>query len=77
VGGVDQGEVVDAGRGGGRGWLLGAGFGVGVPADDMRDGLPGGRALPADLDGGQVERVEDQLDLAAGQGGVDLVGVPC
>ena len=39
------------------------------------NGLPGGPALPADLDAGQVERVEDQLDLAQGQGRVDLVGV--
>ena len=36
---------------------------------------PAGPALPADLDTGQVERVEDQLDLAQGQGRVDLVGV--
>ena len=60
-------DVVDAGGGGGRGGLLGAGFGVGVAADDVRDGLPGGAALPADLDAGQVEGVEDQLDLPAGQ----------
>jgi hypothetical protein len=32
-------------------------------------------ALPADLDPGQVERVEDQLDLPPDQGGVDFVGV--
>ncbi len=62
VGGVDQPHVVDAGRGAGGGGLLGAGFGVGVAADDVRDRLPGGPALPADLDAGQVERVEDQLD---------------
>src|SRR5262249_57888372 len=76
VGGVDESYVVDAGRPGGRGrWLLGAGFGVGVPADDVRDGLPGGASPPADLDAGEVKGVEDQLDLAGGQGGIDLVGV--
>jgi hypothetical protein len=67
VGGVEEPDVVDAGRGSGRGGLLGPGFGVGVAADDVRDGLPGGVALPAHLDAGQVERVEDQLDLAAGE----------
>jgi hypothetical protein len=48
---------------------------MGVAADDVRDGLPGGAALPADLDAGQVERVEDELNLAQGQGRVNLVGV--
>ena len=75
MGGVDHPQVVDAGRGSGRGGLLGAGLGVGVAADEVRDRLPGGAALPAHLDAGQVERVEDQLDLASGQGGIDLVGV--
>ena len=32
-------------------------------------------ALEADLDGGQVEGVEDDLDARAHQGGVDLEGV--
>ena len=68
-------DVVDAGRGSGRDRLLGAGLGVGVTADDVRDRLPGRAALPAHLDTSQVERVEDQLDPAAGEGRVDLVGV--
>ena len=50
MGGVDQLDVVDAGGAGGRGRLLGPGLGVGVAADDVRDGLPGGAALPAHLD---------------------------
>jgi hypothetical protein len=56
--GGDDVQVVDAGGGrrGGAG-LLGAGFGVGMTADLLGDGQPVGRAVPADLDAGQVERV--------------------
>ena len=75
MGGAGQPDVADAGRGGGRDRLPGPGLGVGVAADDVRDGLPGWAALPAHLDAGQVERVEDQLSPAAGQRGIDLVGV--
>jgi hypothetical protein len=32
--------------------------------------------VPADLDAGEVERVEHELDLAADQDGVDFVLVP-
>jgi hypothetical protein len=48
---------------------------VGVAADVVRDGQTHGPAVHTDLDRGQVERVEDQLDAAAGQGRVDLVAV--
>ena len=44
-------------------------------AHDKRDGSPGGRPVVSDLDAGQVERVEDELDLPAGQRRVGLVGV--
>ena len=67
VGGVDQPDVVDASGRGRRGGLLGPGLGVGVAADDVRDRLSGGVAVPAHLDDGQVEGVEDQLDLPAGE----------
>ena len=71
---ADQGQVVDPGDR--RGGLLG-GFGVGVhvPADDVRDRGAQVAAGVADGDVGQVERVEDELDAPADQGGVDLVGV--
>src|SRR5207237_409830 len=52
-----------------------AALGVGGAAEDVRDRVPGWPALPAHLDASEVERVEDQLHLAAGQRGVDLVGV--
>jgi hypothetical protein len=34
-------------------------------------------ALVADGELGEVEGVEDQLDTATDQGGIDLVGVAC
>jgi hypothetical protein len=48
---------------------------VHVAADLVRDGGAHRPVLPADLDAGQVEQVEHQLDLAADQGGVDFVAV--
>ena len=77
VGGLQQLQVVHPSRRGRRGrrGRFGSGLGVGVAADAMRDRQPHRRAVVADLDGGQVERVEDQLDLAAGQGWFDLVEV--
>src|SRR5215472_2655068 len=77
VGLVEDAQVVDAG-GLGLGALLavaGAGLGVPVAADEERDGFPGGLALVPHVDVGQVEGVEDQLDGAADQRGVDLVEV--
>ena len=76
MGGVEQPQVVDpGGRGRLAAGLLGAGLGVGVPADLERDGLAEGPPVVADLDVFQVEGVEDQLGLAAGQQLADLVGV--
>ena len=75
--GVDQAQVVDAGGGlrrFGRG--LGAGLGVRVAGDLVRQRAPVVGAVGADPDVGQVERVEDQLNLAADQQRVDLVAVP-
>ena len=76
---AEGGEVVDPGRGRPVPALVvaGAGLGVAVAADGERDGGPGGLAAGPDLDAGQVERVEDQLDVLPGEPGVDLVGVPC
>jgi len=71
--GVDDGQVVDAGRRGRPGRGLGPGPGVGVAADLLRDREPVGPAVPPDLDAGEVERVEDQFDAAAGQNRVGLV----
>jgi hypothetical protein len=48
---------------------------VDVAADPVRDRDPHRPALVADLEGGQVERVEHDLDRAADQRGVDLVAV--
>jgi hypothetical protein len=50
---------------------------VGVTADPERDRFAEGALLVADLDVGEVEGVEDQLDTATDQGGIDLVGVAC
>lgn len=74
MGGLDELEVVDPG--GRCGWrLVGAGVRVHVPADAVRHAGSHGPALIADVDPGQVERVEDDLDAAADQGGVDGVDV--
>src|SRR5580693_1705370 len=75
--GGDDVQVVDAGGGRRAGiGLLGAGFGGGVTADALGDGQPVGRAVPAHLHAGQVERVEDQLDGPPGQDRVYFVGGP-
>ena len=42
---------------------------MGVAADLVRQRGPAGTPSSADLDGGQVERVEDQLDPAPDQCG--------
>src|SRR5664279_1619510 len=72
---ADQPEVVDSGvrR------RVGTGFGFGARVDVAPD-LVADRdthvpALVADLQIGQVEGVEDELDAASDQGGVDFVGV--
>jgi hypothetical protein len=46
-----------------------------VAADVVRDGSAHGPALVFDLDDGQVERSEQQVDGAPDQRGVDLVAV--
>jgi hypothetical protein len=46
-----------------------------VPADPVRHRVAHRPAVPADLDRSEVKRVEDQLDLAADQSGIDFVGV--
>jgi hypothetical protein len=48
---------------------------VDVAADAVGDGQAHGPAGVADLDAGEVERVEHQLHLVADEGGVDLVAV--
>jgi hypothetical protein len=50
-------------------------FDVNVPVDLVWDGGAHRPAVPADLDLGEVERVEHQLDPPADQRGVDLVGI--
>ena len=72
--GGDDAQVVDPGRRRRPGGVLRLGLGMGVPADLLRVGQAVGLAVPADLDDGQVERVEDALDAAAGQRRVGLVG---
>ncbi len=68
---LEQPQVVDAGGLDRRG---GVGFdrGVDVAADVVRAARPMGPALVLDLDDGQVERGEQQIDGAADQGRVDL-----
>src|SRR5271165_3007558 len=75
VGVGDQLQVVDAGQGGRGRVVVRRGLGVGVPADDLRDGAADLAALPVHSQLGQVERVEDQLHLPAGQERVDGVHV--
>ena len=76
VGGIDQGEVVDAGRRPGRLRRdLRPGLGVGVTGDLERQRRARVGPVEADAQEGQVERVEDELDLPPGQPGVDLVTV--
>ena len=60
---------------GGAAGGFGSGLGVGVAADVVRDRQPHRRAGEPDLDAGQVERVEHQLDFPADQRRVDLVAV--
>ena len=63
---LEQPQVVDAGgvdRGGGAGFHRG----VDVAADGVRDGAAHRPALVFDLDDGQVERGEQQVDDAADQ----------
>ena len=68
----EQLEVVDPGRCWWR-WELALRLRMGVPADHERHRDTHRAVLVADLDPGQVERVEHQLDLAAHERGVDLV----
>ena len=76
VRGLQQPQVVDAGgfhrRGGVRFHR-----GVHVAADGVRDGAAHRPALVFDLDDGQVERGEQQVDGAPDQRRVDLVAVAC
>ena len=48
---------------------------MGLAADHQGDRQPERAVLVADLDPGQIERIEDELDLAGDQCGVDLVAV--
>ena len=73
---VEQLEVVDAG-GVGRGGGAGLDRGVHVAVDAVRGGASHGPALVFDLDDGQVERGEQQVDDAADQRRVDLIAVAC
>lgn len=74
---LDQVQVVDPSRRRlERCRVVGSGFGVHVPADDVRNRVAHAAAVPAHLDASEVERVEHELDLAADQDGVDFVGVP-
>ncbi len=68
----EQLEVVDPGPVGGRRELA-RGLWVGVAADLKRDRGPERPVLIADLDPGQIERVEHQLDLPADERRVDLI----
>jgi hypothetical protein len=72
---ADQGEVVDPGRRRRVGAGLGFGARVDVAADLMADRDTHAAVLVADLEVAQVEGVEDELDAASDQGGVDFVGV--
>ena len=71
----DEAGVVDPGRGRQLGWGLGSGLEVGVAPDPVRDRGAGRDTAQPDLDAGEVERVEHQLDAAPDQQRVDLVGV--
>src|SRR5579859_5345281 len=74
MGGGDQAQVVDTGRGGlGPGRLRDGP--VHVPAGDERGGGPGGPAVQEHIDAGQVFGVIPQLDPAAGERGIDGVRV--
>src|SRR5437764_603740 len=72
--GPDQAEVVDPGRPRGNVRLLWSRLRVGVTAGLLRHRGAVRPPVPADLQHRHVERVEDALDLPAGQGQVaDLV----
>ena len=74
MGGGDQAEVVDSGRGGLGAGGLGDGV-VHVAAGDERDRLPGGLAVQPDVDLGEIFRVVPQLDAAPGERGINRVRV--
>ena len=59
----------------GRG-RLGSGLGVRVAADGDWESLAHGAALEADLHGGEVEGIEDNVNPRPDQGGIDLEGIP-
>jgi hypothetical protein len=46
-----------------------------VPLDAVRDRGPGRDSAHSDRDGGEVERVEHQLDPVPDQERIDLIGV--
>ena len=72
--GGDDAQVVDPGGWRRPGGVLRLGLGVGMPADVLRPCQAPGLAVPADLDDGQVEGVEDALDAAPGQRRIGLIG---
>ena len=66
--GRDQAEVVDPGRQAAAPTIgLCAGFGVNVAADRQRDRPPDRPAAEADLELGQIQRIEHQLDPLTGR----------
>jgi hypothetical protein len=67
---VDQAGVVDPGRRRRLRWCFRSGLEMGVSCDAVRDRCPGGDAAQPHRDGGDVERVEDELDAAPDQNGV-------
>jgi len=75
VWGHDQPQVVDSGRSWRRGCLLRSGAGVDMSSDPVGDALAHRPPMEPNMDLGQVEGVEDNLDSAPDQGGVDLIGV--
>ena len=48
---------------------------VGVPSDHVGNGGADGTVFVEHVDLGEVERVEDQLDVPSDEGGIDLVAV--
>jgi len=74
VRGQDQAQVVDTGGFGEGRYGLGD-LGMDVATEPEGDGIAGGVTLEVDGDPAQVLGVVAELDLAAEQGGIDLVAV--
>jgi hypothetical protein len=76
AGSSDQGQVADAGVFDRLRVFARRRLGVGVPADDLRDGGARLPARPPHLQLGQVVGVEDEPGFPSGQERVDRVHVP-